>query len=247
MAYRLLHAVRTQGPIARPRSATRTSQTAAWSGSCLPRNLLSSGSLYAEFCCPNTTSRAVRREGEYQPDQPRSETTRGEQPFQERGAGKKTAAQASPPSQEEWQEGAGSLRRLSRSWKPLSLQGSSLLLPHCVLRAFNQRPCAASCSPCSCLQAVGLRRTWDLRGYSGQALALLTNRRLAYGYRHIEHFLAELARVGADEALTQALAGWTASLWKRQPALEDRPVPVYYIDGQTPRRLHRFASFPVGW
>lgn len=81
------------------------------------------------------------------------------------------------------------------------------------------------------LEAVGLRRTWDLRGYSGQALALLTNRRLAYGYRHIERFLAELARMRADEVLTQVLAGWTASLWKRQPASADSPVPVYYIDG----------------
>ncbi len=35
------------------------------------------------------------------------------------------------------------------------------------------------------LEAVGLRRTWDLRGYTGQALASLTGRRLAYGYRHI--------------------------------------------------------------
>ncbi len=81
------------------------------------------------------------------------------------------------------------------------------------------------------LEAVGLRRTWDLRGYSGQALALLTNRRLAYGYRHIERFLADLAWLGADEVLTQALAGWTASLWKRQPEPEDSSVPVYYIDG----------------
>src|SRR5260370_14975140 len=77
------------------------------------------------------------------------------------------------------------------------------------------------------LEAVGLRRTWDLRGYSGQALALLTNRRLAYSYRHIERFLAELAQAGADEALTEALAGWTASLWKRQPTLENSPAPVF--------------------
>ena len=61
---------------------------------------------------------------------------------------------------------------------------------------------------------MGLRRTWDLRGYTGHALALLTGRRLAYGYRHIERFLAELAQIGADEVLTDALASWTASLWK---------------------------------
>ncbi len=81
------------------------------------------------------------------------------------------------------------------------------------------------------LEAVGLRRTWDLRGYTGQALALLTSRSLAYGYRHTERFLAELASVGADAPLTEALARWTASLW--EPGLQGRenPVPVFYVDG----------------
>ena len=81
------------------------------------------------------------------------------------------------------------------------------------------------------LEAVGLRRTWDLRGYTGQALAFLTGRRLAYGYRHTERFLAELAQIGADEALTETLANWTATLWKPQSHLADGPVPVFYIDG----------------
>ena len=83
------------------------------------------------------------------------------------------------------------------------------------------------------LEAVGLRRTWDLRSYTGRALALLTGRRLAYGYRHIERFLAELAQAGADEVLTETLASWTATLWKPRPRLADSlaPVPVFYIDG----------------
>jgi hypothetical protein len=81
------------------------------------------------------------------------------------------------------------------------------------------------------LEAVGLRRTWDLRGYTGQALALLTGRHLVYGYRHTERFLAELARIGADEVLTDALARWTASLWKRQPHGADGSVPIFYSDG----------------
>jgi len=33
------------------------------------------------------------------------------------------------------------------------------------------------------LEAVGLQRTWNLRGYTGQALALLTGRHQALGYR----------------------------------------------------------------
>jgi hypothetical protein len=81
------------------------------------------------------------------------------------------------------------------------------------------------------LEAVGLRRTWDLRGYSGQALALLTGRCFAYGYRHTERFLAELAETGADETLTEALANWTATLWKARPSLATGPVQVFYIDG----------------
>lgn len=135
MAYRLLRAVRTQGPIARPRSAAGPSQTATWRGSNLSRNLLSNGSSYAKLRHPNTASRAVRREGEYQPDQPRSETTRGEQPLQEQGAGEKTAAQSRPPSQEEWQEGAGSLLRLSAGKPPEALTQLETALAPRVLAA----------------------------------------------------------------------------------------------------------------
>jgi hypothetical protein len=80
------------------------------------------------------------------------------------------------------------------------------------------------------LEAVWLRRTWDLRGYTGQALALLTGRHRAYGYRHTERFLAELASVGADAPLTEALACWTAALWQKD-AREENSVPVFYVDG----------------
>jgi len=70
-----------------------------------------------------------------------------------------------------------------------------------------------------------------LRGYTGQALALLTGRSLALGYRHTERFLAELAKVRGGEALTQALTGWTASVWRPQQHLTDGLAPVFYIDG----------------
>jgi hypothetical protein len=81
------------------------------------------------------------------------------------------------------------------------------------------------------LEAVRLRRTWDLRGYTGQALALLTGRLGAYGYRHTERFLAMLASVGADDFLTEAFARWTASLWEKDAAGREKPVPVFYVDG----------------
>jgi hypothetical protein len=80
------------------------------------------------------------------------------------------------------------------------------------------------------LTAVGLRRTWDLRSYTGDALALLTGRVWAYGYRHVERFLAWLARAGAADPLTDALACWTTQLW--QPAVAMAAAPAYYyIDG----------------
>src|SRR5205823_1591057 len=68
------------------------------------------------------------------------------------------------------------------------------------------------------LGAVGLRRTWDLRGYTGDGLALLTGCQRAYGYRHAERFLAEVAQGAGAAALTDALAAWTAALWPPRPA-----------------------------
>src|SRR5260370_2282352 len=81
------------------------------------------------------------------------------------------------------------------------------------------------------LEAVGLQRTWNLRGYTGQALALLTGRHQALGYRHTERFLAELAKVGGDVVLTKVLASWTATLWRAPQHLTDGLVPIFYIDG----------------
>ena len=81
------------------------------------------------------------------------------------------------------------------------------------------------------LEAVGLRRTWDLRGYTGDALAFLTGRRHAYSYCHIERLLAELVTLGADALLTEALARWTASPWEPGVQGREKPGPVFYIDG----------------
>lgn len=101
------------------------------------------------------------------------------------------------------------------------------------LRVARSRPPTLRCqlSTLLFLEVVGLRRTWDLRSYTGQALALLTGRHRAYGYRHTERFLAELASIGADAPLTEALACWTASLWEPKQPSRDIPVPVFYVDG----------------
>jgi hypothetical protein len=64
------------------------------------------------------------------------------------------------------------------------------------------------------LNAVGLRRTRDLRGYTDEALGLLTGRRRAYSYWHTERFLTHLAHAGGAEGLTNALGKWTTTLWQ---------------------------------
>lgn len=63
------------------------------------------------------------------------------------------------------------------------------------------------------LGAVGLQRTWDLRGYAADGLALLTGRTRAYGYRSTELFLSQVARADGAERFTDALASWTTHLW----------------------------------
>jgi len=49
------------------------------------------------------------------------------------------------------------------------------------------------------LGAVGLSRTWDLRGYTADGLALLSGRMRAYGYRYTETFLSQVARADGAE------------------------------------------------
>lgn len=63
------------------------------------------------------------------------------------------------------------------------------------------------------LGVVGLQRTWDLRGYAADGLALLTGRTRAYGYRYTEAFLSQVARADGAERFTDALASWATHLW----------------------------------
>jgi hypothetical protein len=82
------------------------------------------------------------------------------------------------------------------------------------------------------LGAVGLHRTYDLRGYTADGLALLTGRKRAYGYRYTEAFLSQIAQAGCAESFTDALARWTTDLW--HPETEDLEKPqslTCYIDG----------------
>jgi hypothetical protein len=97
------------------------------------------------------------------------------------------------------------------------------------------------------LAVVGLRRTWDLRSYTGDSLALLSGRLWAYGYRHVERFLAWLAHVGAADLLTDALAQWTTQLWSPLSEASAPQGAAYYYIGviasrSTPMSVSRAAS-----
>ena len=63
------------------------------------------------------------------------------------------------------------------------------------------------------LGAAGLQRTWDLRGYTADGLALLTGRMRAYGYRYTEAFLSQVAFADGADRFTSALACWATQLW----------------------------------
>jgi hypothetical protein len=82
------------------------------------------------------------------------------------------------------------------------------------------------------LGAVGLHRTWDLRSYTADGLALLTGRKRAYGYRYTEAFLSQVAHAGGAESLTDALARWTTQLWHcpEEPPASKKAL-ICYIDG----------------
>ena len=54
------------------------------------------------------------------------------------------------------------------------------------------------------LNLGGVRRTRDLRGYTGDVLGLVAGRSRAYGYCHTERFLSQLARADGAEVLTTA-------------------------------------------
>jgi hypothetical protein len=96
------------------------------------------------------------------------------------------------------------------------------------------------------LGAVGLQRTWDLRGYTADGLALLTGRKQAYGYHYTEAFLSQVAYADGAERLTDALARWTTQLWQPTEEQGERFTSLTcYVDGHR-KPVYTDACIPRG-
>jgi hypothetical protein len=82
------------------------------------------------------------------------------------------------------------------------------------------------------LGVVGLHRTWDLRSYTADGLALLTGRKRAYGYHSTEAFLSQVTHAGGADGLTDALGRWTTDLWyPPEEGCEPKSILTCYVDG----------------
>jgi hypothetical protein len=138
-----------------------------------------------------------------------------------------------------WQEGAGGLLLLAAANAtallsqleealPMKQQSSSGSQSSSPRLFYSQRSLLLTLL---FLPAVGLHRFWELRSYTGEELALLTGRPRPYSYRHTERFLLRLSAAQADQALTDALARWTAAVWLMEERSPDAPSPQFYVDG----------------
>jgi hypothetical protein len=150
-----------------------------------------------------------------------------------------------PPPEPAWQEGALSLLLLAAAHETGLVEALDAALPlanpTCPARLAHSTHASRERLLLTLLflNAVGLWRTWELRGYTGAGLALLSRRLRSYGYRHTERFLAQVAHAGGDEALTDALAAWTATRLPEESAAT-RPVATCLLLGWTQKtRVHR--------
>ena len=107
---------------------------------------------------------------------------------------KKNQDPSSAPERD-WQDGAGGLLLVAAVHETGLLTHFESAIASCLTQTSHPQLSPSSRSQRSLLltllflNAVGLRRTRDLRGYTDEALGLWTGRRRAYGYWHTERFL----------------------------------------------------------
>lgn len=159
----------------------------------------------------------------------------------------------SPAGEPEWQEGAGGLLLLAAAHEtdflrqleavlPLNRPSSNVpqSSPHCL---FSRDLCLLL--TLLFLPAVGIYRLWELRSYTGRELALLTGQPYSYSYRHTERFLLQLSKLDGDQALTEILARWTASLWQIKDTTRDVSSLHFYLDDHR-KPVYTQTSIPRG-
>jgi hypothetical protein len=161
---------------------------------------------------------------------------------------RKKTGDSGPEPEPVWQDGAGSLLLLAAAHETGLISAFQMALPtaapttrfgrmgHAVLRALLLT--------LRFLPVAGLRRTWDLRSYTGDTLALLTGRGWAYGYRHVEHFLA-----GSPVPVPPLASPMRWPAGRRSsgipPPRNRPPLPTIILMGTASRSMPMIA-FPVG-
>ena len=95
------------------------------------------------------------------------------------------------------------------------------------------------------LGVVGLRRTWDLRGYTGDALALLSGRKRAYGYFHTERLLSQMAQANGAGNLDRCACSLDSSALAPASTRTLAQSATFYIDGHR-KPVYTEALIPRG-
>jgi hypothetical protein len=155
-------------------------------------------------------------------------------------------------SEPDWYEGAGGLLLLAAANETTLITHLCEALPS---EPPSARPPLASSSADLCqrlactllfMSVVGAQRTWDLRSYTADGLALLTGRKRAYGYHYTETFLSQVAKASGAVRWADALAHWTTYLWysSEEPSASKTALTCY-IDGHR-KPVYTDACIPRG-
>ena len=151
-------------------------------------------------------------------------------------------------SEPTWQEGAGSLLLLGAAGETgllCALEGALPAGEQAPHRLAHATPITRRQSLLTLLflGVANLRRTCDLKRYTGDALGLLTGRKRAYGFWHTERFLSQVAHSNGDEKLTDALAAWAYQLWSVQRSEPSGLPRAFYVDShRKPVYVRRFGD-----
>jgi hypothetical protein len=86
--------------------------------------------------------------------------------------------------------------------------------------------------------AATRKKAENLRGYTGDGLALLTGRTHAYGYRYTEAFLSQVASADGAERFTNTLGSWATYLW--------HPIETA-AEAEHPHHLQRWPNDGRTW